>query len=66
MQDCRLCMCHTNGGRCSKDAHTAKDGKIVGWARCSIHDKKAKVCPYYWESEYLRDYYEEHPLLDLP
>lgn len=66
MIDCRLCMCHTVTGNCTKDAHTAKRGEIVGMKRCVIHDKTTTRCPYYWESEDLKKYYDEHPLNDLP
>lgn len=66
MIDCRLCSCHTVTGNCSKDAHSDKHGKIVGFARCSIHDKKTSMCPYYMESDYLKEYYKEHPTSDLP
>lgn len=65
MIDFRLCSCHTATGNCSKDAHTGKDGKIVGWSRCMLHDKKAVACPYYIESNDLKEYYKGHPLSDL-
>lgn len=66
MIDSRLCSCHTVTGNCTKDAHTGKVGGIVGMARCRIHDKTATRCPYYIESDYLREYYEKHTLSDLP
>lgn len=66
MIDCRLCMCHTVTGNCTKDAHTEKHGEIAGMKRCVIHDKTTTRCPYYWESEDLKKYYAEHPLNDLP
>nr|DAZ84638.1 MAG TPA: hypothetical protein [Caudoviricetes sp.] len=64
MQDYKLCSCHTATGNCSKDAHTGKGGKIVGMTRCRLHDKTAKNCPYYIESDYLREYYTKHPSWD--
>lgn len=66
MIDCRLCMCHTITGNCTKDEHTGNHGEIIGKARCRIHDKTATRCPYYWESENLKEYYKQHPLSDLP
>lgn len=64
MQDCKLCSRHTATGNCSKDAHTGKGGKIVGMTRCRLHDKTAKNCPYYFESDDLREYYTKHPYWD--
>lgn len=64
MQDYKLCSCHTVTGNCSKDAHTGKGGKIVGMTRCRLHDKTAKHCLYYFECDYLREYYQKHPSWD--
>lgn len=63
-QDCRMCICRTHKGDCTKDSYTDRKGNIYGMARCVIHDKKAKTCPYYWEGEDLREYYEKHPFDD--
>lgn len=65
MQDYRMCACRTITGNCTKDAHQEKvGGELVGMTRCRLHDKTAKNCPYYWESEDLREYYTKHPLAD--
>lgn len=67
MIDCRICCSHRVNGDCMHDSYQERPGgEFLGITRCPIHDKTATHCPYYWPSDDLREYYEEHPLEDLP